>query len=108
MDQSKPSTNLATANIWYKECWNLRCGREITGLPLACYECESVFYCGGHCRMRDLSDHQPYCKHMSTQGASSAHLDGLEYYQVIAAQEILARDLARDIGLSLPLEGPLK
>ncbi|KAI1211881.1 uncharacterized protein F4807DRAFT_416713 [Annulohypoxylon truncatum] len=84
------------------KCYNYRCANSSPDNSLYCSGCKKVRYCSKDCQKQDWKEHKSFCKHVSTNGASSASLGDLEYYQKVAAHDAKAQALANEIGLALP------
>ncbi|KAI0885385.1 uncharacterized protein GGS22DRAFT_143058 [Annulohypoxylon maeteangense] len=84
------------------KCYNYRCTDSSPENSLRCSGCMKVRYCSKDCQKQDWKEHKSFCKHVSTNGTSSASFDDLEYYQKVAAHDAKAQDLANEIGLVLP------
>ncbi|KAI1456208.1 hypothetical protein F4805DRAFT_433530 [Annulohypoxylon moriforme] len=84
------------------KCYNYRCTNSSPGSSLYCSGCKKVRYCSKDCQKQDWKEHKSFCKHVSTNGASSASLGDIEYYQKVAAHDAKAQALANEIGLTLP------
>ncbi|RYP70732.1 hypothetical protein DL771_005227 [Monosporascus sp. 5C6A] len=84
------------------KCSNPRCETASSDqLPL-CAGCKQARYCTKACQKEDWKDHKLFCKHVASNGANSASLDPMLYYQKIAPYDPKAKSLASDIGLALP------
>ncbi|KAI6082766.1 hypothetical protein F4821DRAFT_206245 [Hypoxylon rubiginosum] len=70
---------------------------------LLCSACKQARYCSKNCQKQDWSNHKTFCKHVSTNGASSKLLDSVAYHPKVAAHDPQARAIAREIGITLPI-----
>ncbi|KAK7747618.1 hypothetical protein SLS62_009029 [Diatrype stigma] len=104
----QPSTTAAKAKCHNPNCpWPDNCVpfcSDCDHLPL-CAGCYKVHYCCEECQNSDWKDHRVYCKHISSQGASSASFGAMQYYEMIALHDPAALALARDLHLALPAPG---
>ena len=65
---------------------------------------KKTHYCSKDCYEKDWENHKTYCKHVSSEGKSSASLVPLDYFMKIATHVPKARALAREI--NLPMANP--
>ncbi|XXH00076.1 hypothetical protein Hte_006418 [Hypoxylon texense] len=78
------------------------CNNSSPTNPLLCPWCKQAQYCSKDCQKQDWRFHLTFCKHVSTNGASSSSLPSRIYYPKVALRDPKAKALARDIGLTLP------
>ncbi|KAI2619645.1 hypothetical protein GGR54DRAFT_639968 [Hypoxylon sp. NC1633] len=75
-------------------------GGSLTDL-LSCAGCKQAKYCSRECQKQDWTSHKTFCKHVSTNGASSKSLDIVQYHIRVAAHDPKAKALARNLGITL-------
>ena len=86
------------------KCSNPPCQKGPSGGLMACKGCKKTHYCSKDCYEKDWENHKTYCKHVSSEGKSSASLVPLDYFMKIAPHVPKARALAREI--NLPMANP--
>lgn len=86
-------------------CSGPRCRRDSPSALQTCGGCKQARYCSRDCQRDSWKSHKTYCQHVSTNGASSASLDPMDYYEKIAVHEPAVRALAREI--RLPVSTPV-
>ncbi|KAL7622535.1 hypothetical protein AAE478_008042 [Parahypoxylon ruwenzoriense] len=79
------------------KCSNTGCKKGSSDDLLRCGACMTARYCSKDCQKQHWKNHKLFCKHVTSNGASSASLDPLVYYEKIKVQA-----LSRDMGLGLP------
>lgn len=79
-------------------CVNVACK---TGARLRCSACKKAEYCSKKCQKQHWKDHKSFCKHVTSNGASSSDLCALTYYKTIAVQDPKVQYLAKELGLTL-------
>ncbi|KAI0836738.1 hypothetical protein F5Y06DRAFT_273248 [Hypoxylon sp. FL0890] len=84
------------------KCHNPSCKKGSSNDLLFCSACKKVRYCSQNCQKQNWKDHKSFCKHVKSNGASSASLDWAAYYEKIAAYDPEVQALAREIRLALP------
>ncbi|KAI1092948.1 hypothetical protein F5B19DRAFT_452383 [Rostrohypoxylon terebratum] len=87
------------------KCSNYRCGKGLSNDHMLCSGCKQARYCSKDCQKQDWKTHKSFCKHVTSNGTSSASMDCLDYYINIAPYDPKAQALATEIHLTLPNPG---
>ncbi|KAI1097539.1 hypothetical protein F4804DRAFT_327346 [Jackrogersella minutella] len=84
------------------ECFNPTCKKTSSDTNfLLCLGCKKVRYCSKDCQRQNWKHHKYLCKHVTSNGASSASLDDSVYYEKIAVYDPKVHALADEIGVTL-------
>ncbi|KAI4867425.1 hypothetical protein F4820DRAFT_446055 [Hypoxylon rubiginosum] len=84
------------------KCGNPTCKERSPTNLLLCTGCKHAQYCSNDCQKQDWINHKTFCKHVSTNGASSKSLDNVTYHVKVAAHDPKAKSMARDFGITIP------
>lgn len=84
------------------KCSSYQCSKGPSSSTKFCSGCKQARYCSNDCQKKNWKTRKAFCKHVSSNGASSTSMSCSEYSIKIAPYDLKAQALASEIHLALP------